>query len=45
MHWLPNLTFLDIETTGGTHLFDRITEVALIKIENGEITTRWENPD
>jgi len=48
MHWLPDLTFLDIETTGGTHLFDRITEVALIKIENGEITTRWEtliNPE
>jgi len=42
MHWLPDLTFLDIETTGGAHLYDRITEVALIKIENGEIATRWE---
>lgn len=42
MYWLPNLTFLDIETTGGSHLHDRITEVALIKIEDGKIFTKWE---
>lgn len=42
VHWLPDLVFLDIETTGGSHLHDRITEVALIKIEDGEISTRWE---
>ncbi|HYN53627.1 MAG TPA: hypothetical protein VES38_02845 [Methylotenera sp.] len=35
VHWLPDLVFLDIETTGGAHLYDRIIEVALIKIENG----------
>ncbi|MBC7565663.1 MAG: GIY-YIG nuclease family protein [Pedobacter sp.] len=48
MHWLPDLVFLDIETTGGNHTDDRITEVALIKIEGGEILTVWEsliNPD
>lgn len=43
MNWLPDLVFLDIETTGGAHLYDRITEVALIKMENGEITAKWES--
>ena len=48
MDWLPDLVFLDIETTGGSHTRDRITEVALIKIEGGEVTTTWEtliNPE
>ena len=26
---------LDLETTGGTPLYDRITEIALIRFENG----------
>ena len=43
MRWLPDLVLLDIETTGGAHLHDRITEVALIKIEGGEISTVWES--
>lgn len=43
VHWLPDLVFLDIETTGGAHLYDRITEVALIKIENGGVSTIWES--
>ena len=43
MHWLPDLVFLDIETTGGSHMHDRITEVALIKIEGGEITAAWQS--
>ena len=48
MHWLPDLVFLDIETTGGSHTRDRITEVALIKIEDGEVAVTWEtliNPE
>ena len=48
MHWLPDLVFLDIETTGGSHTRDRITEVALIKIEGGEVSATWEtliNPE
>ncbi|MGZ8251704.1 MAG: 3'-5' exonuclease, partial [Methylophilaceae bacterium] len=48
MNWLPDLVFLDLETTGGTPLHDRITEIALVRIENGEITDRWEtlvNPE
>lgn len=42
LHWLPDLVFLDIETTGGSHTRDRITEVALIKIECGEVSATWE---
>ena len=42
MHWLPDLVFLDIETTGGSHVRDRITEVALIKIEQGAVVAKWE---
>ena len=48
MNWLPNLVFLDIETTGGTPLYDRITEIALVRIVDGEIAERWEtliNPE
>lgn len=43
MHWLPDLVFLDIETTGSTHSIDRITEVALIKIEDGKKSVIWES--
>ena len=42
MNWLPDLVFLDIETTGGSHTRDRITEVALIKIDDGEVMSTWE---
>ena len=42
MYWLPDLVFLDIETTGGSHTRDRITEVALIKIEQGAVVAKWE---
>lgn len=48
MHWLPNFTFLDIETTGSPRIHDRVLEVALIKIENGQLSVKWEtliNPD
>ena len=48
MYWLPDLVFLDIETTGSTPSIDRITEVALIKIEQGKKTVVWQtlvNPE
>src|SRR5688500_4942758 len=48
MQWLPDLTFLDIETTGTTPSIDRITEIALIKIINGEKKVVWQtllNPE
>lgn len=48
MQWLPDLIFLDIETTGTTPSIDRITEIALIKVVNGERNIVWEtliNPE
>ncbi len=39
---LPNYVMLDLETTGGTPLYDRITEIALIRFEYGEETERWQ---
>jgi DNA polymerase III subunit epsilon len=43
VRWLPDMVILDIETTGGSHLYDRITEIALVRIENGEIIDRWQS--
>jgi DNA polymerase III subunit epsilon len=45
---LPAYVLLDLETTGATPLVDRITEIALIRIENGQEVSRWQtlvNPD
>lgn len=42
------LVFLDLETTGGTATFDRITEVGLIEVNKGARTNVWSslvNPD
>ncbi|GAB4217203.1 MAG: hypothetical protein Fur007_18820 [Rhodoferax sp.] len=38
---LPCYVLLDLETTGGNAALDRITEVALLRFEHGELTTRW----
>jgi DNA polymerase-3 subunit epsilon len=35
------LVFLDLETTGATAAFDRITEIGLIEVENGEYLSEW----
>ena len=48
MHWLPKFTFLDIETTGSPRIHDRVLEVTLIKIENRQLSVKWEtliNPE
>lgn len=45
---LPSITFLDLETTGATPLRDRITEIALVRYDNGIETARWQtlvNPE
>ena len=45
---LPSITFLDLETTGATPLRDRITEIALVRFDNGVETARWQtlvNPE
>jgi DNA polymerase-3 subunit epsilon len=39
---LPNYVMLDLETTGPTPLYDRITEIALIRFEYGVETERWQ---
>src|ERR1700733_9832548 len=39
---LPHdLVFVDLETTGGKAVFDRITEVGLVRVKNGEIIDEW----
>ena len=35
------LILLDLETTGATASFDRITEIGLIEVENGEYVREW----
>ncbi|HSH85976.1 MAG TPA: exonuclease domain-containing protein [Methylophilus sp.] len=39
---LPSITFLDLETTGATPLKDRITEIALVRFDDGVETARWQ---
>jgi DNA polymerase-3 subunit epsilon len=38
---LPCYAVLDLETTGGNALHDRITEIAAVRVENGIETARW----
>ena len=38
---LPCYVVLDLETTGGNALHDRITEIAAVRVENGMETARW----
>lgn len=38
---LPCYVLLDLETTGGNAVHDRITEIAAVRIENGVETRRW----
>ncbi len=40
---LPCYVLLDLETTGGNPVEDRITEIAAIRVENGEIVDRWQS--
>ena len=39
---LKRYVLLDLETTGATPLKDRITEIALIKFEDGQEVDRWQ---
>ena len=43
-----DLVFVDLETTGGSALHDRITEVGILRVEKGELVEEWSslvNPD
>ncbi|MDN6323628.1 MAG: hypothetical protein L0J73_13385, partial [Halomonas sp.] len=35
------LIFVDVETTGTRATRDRITEIAALKVVNGEVVDRW----
>jgi DNA polymerase-3 subunit epsilon len=36
-----DLVFVDLETTGGSAAYDRITEVGLVRVRNGELVEEW----
>ena len=36
-----DLVFVDLETTGGNAAFDRITEVGIVRVTNGELADEW----
>lgn len=38
---LPSYVLLDLETTGGSPVRDRITEIAAVRIEDGREVARW----
>lgn len=38
---LPCYVLLDLETTGGNALHDRITEIAAVRVEGGMEVARW----
>jgi DNA polymerase-3 subunit epsilon len=38
---LPCYVLLDLETTGGNPVQDRITEIAVVRVENGVEVARW----
>ncbi|MEP6547101.1 MAG: exonuclease domain-containing protein [Gammaproteobacteria bacterium] len=40
-HLPQDLVFVDLETTGGNSAYDRITEVGLIRVSNGELVEEW----
>ncbi len=37
----PVLAYVDLETTGTRTVSDRITEIAIIRVEQGEVVERW----
>ena len=39
----PCYLLVDLETTGGNPVEDRITEIAAIRVENGEVVERWQS--
>src|SRR5882724_2356790 len=38
---LQDLVFVDLETTGGSAAFDRIIEVGIVRVSNGEPVEEW----
>jgi DNA polymerase III subunit epsilon len=38
-----SLAFIDVETTGANPVVDRVTEIAVIRVEAGRVVERWES--
>ena len=38
-----SLVLVDVETTGANLVRDRVTEIAVLRIERGELAARWES--
>jgi DNA polymerase III subunit epsilon len=36
-----DLVFVDLETTGGNAAYDRITEIGILRVTNGELVEEW----
>ena len=44
----PAIAFIDLETTGTTPTGDRVTEIGIVRVEDGELAEEWSslvNPD
>ena len=39
----PKIAFIDVETTGANPVVDRVTEIAILRIEDGVLVERWSN--
>ena len=37
----PKLAFIDVETTGANPVVDRVTEIAILRVEDGRLVERW----
>ena len=37
------LAFIDVESTGAHPVRDRITEIAILRVEDGVLVDRWES--
>ncbi|HMV16574.1 MAG TPA: exonuclease domain-containing protein [Zoogloea sp.] len=37
----PRLAFIDVETTGANPVVDRVTEIAILRVEDGRLVERW----
>jgi DNA polymerase-3 subunit epsilon len=37
----PSIAFVDLETTGTTALGDRVTEIGIVRVENGSDVSEW----
>ena len=37
----PKIAFIDVETTGANPVVDRVTEIAILRVEDGVLVERW----